>query len=97
MNRSLVSIFLSTLFLVFLSAPAVISFVDQSIDVSVFYSNSEEEENGQETNTNKEVLIFESHGFTSYNYSNKNKSALEYYYKNYTKPHLNLISPPPEF
>jgi hypothetical protein len=81
---------------VFISAPTVISWVDNSIDVSIFYSNSEEEENGQETNTNKEVLFFEDLGITSYYSSDENKSALEYYYKNYPKPHLNLISPPPE-
>ena len=45
MTRSFISLLLSTIFLVFLAAPTIIVVVDNSIDVSIFYASSEEEEN----------------------------------------------------
>ncbi|GGG37908.1 hypothetical protein [Bizionia arctica] len=73
-----------------ISAPSIISAMDDSIDISQFFSITEEEETAKillEINlTETEHLILTS--------SNEN---LGYYKKNYTKPHLNLISPPPEF
>ncbi|WP_298237668.1 hypothetical protein [uncultured Algibacter sp.] len=96
MTRNFISLLLSTIFLVFLVAPTVLVAVDDSIDVSIFYASSEEEEKGSEKNKDKEILFFE------FNISepdfdlNETNNSLGYYFKNYPKPHLNLISPPPE-
>jgi len=93
MSRKLSSIFLTLIFVAFISAPTIISLVDDSIDTSIFYSVTEEEEkichiklllNDQSTNVVDFALI---------NVEN-NK---EYCFKKYSKPHLNLVSPPPEF
>ena len=92
MSRSIGSIILSFIFLAFLAAPTVISMVDDSIDTSIFYSFAEEEENGGKI---KVVLEIDSNNETDFDFS-KRAISNGYYFKKYPKPHLNLISPPPE-
>lgn len=84
------------IFLLFLAAPTVITIVDDSIDISLFYAVSEEEENGVEKNKVDEVLILKSNTSESFFVSKKTKQNTAYFFKNYQKPHLNLISPPPD-
>lgn len=98
MYKNIVSIILSTLFLVLLVAPTVIMFVDDSADISVFYTSSEEEEKkGQEKQEkDKELLYYEFLKGSSYFTVNETEISLTYYFKKYTRPYLNLISPPPE-
>ncbi|WP_142784745.1 hypothetical protein [Changchengzhania lutea] len=96
MSRNIVSILLSLLFVAFLAAPTIISIVDDSIDISMFYASAEEEDKGHEKNKDVEILFSEfalvESGFTS----SEKENYLGYRFKNYPKPHLNLISPPPE-
>jgi len=96
MSRNLVSICLSVIFLVFLVAPTVITLVDDSADVSMFFANSEEEEKGSEKDKEVEVLFFELHNNEIDLVSSNQESNLEYFFKKYPKPHLNLILPPPD-
>ena len=96
MSRSLVSICLSVIFLVFLVAPTVITMVDDSVDVSMFYAASEEEEKGSEKDKEVEVLFFELHNNELDFASSIRIVSPNYFFKKYSKPHLNLISPPPE-
>ena len=76
-----------------ISAPALIMSMDDSCDITFFYGENEEEE--------KEnfKLLFEINSFKqgSSFIDNLNASKVVYIYKIYAKPHLNLISPPPEF
>ncbi|MGB5419525.1 hypothetical protein [Algibacter sp.] len=96
MSRTFVSILLSSLFLLFLTAPTIILMIDDSADVSFFYASSEEEEKGSEKNKEKELLFFDLDN-TDLDFSTTDvENNLEYFYKNYPKPHLNLISPPPD-
>ncbi|WP_298550282.1 hypothetical protein [uncultured Algibacter sp.] len=90
---------MSTLFLVLLVAPTVIILIDDSADISVFYTSSEEEEKkGQEKQEkDKELLYYEFLKGNSYFTVNEAEINLTHYFKNYTRPYLNLISPPPEF
>ena len=97
MSRTIVSIFLSSLFLLFLTAPTIILIIDDSADVSIFYSSSEEEEKGSEKNKEIELLFFDLNNSDIDFASSEVENNLGYYFKNYPKPHLNLISPPPEF
>ncbi len=96
MSRSIISILLSIVFLAFLAAPTVIAMVDDSVDISLFYASAEDEEKGNEKNQDIEVFTSQA------NDDEIDYSALElesnprYYFKKYPKPHLNLISPPPE-
>lgn len=96
MSRSLISILLSTIFVALLVAPTVIILVDDSIDVSAFYASTEEEEKGIEKSKDKEVFFSEYNIIESDFVLNETENNVQYYFKKYAKPHLNLISPPPE-
>ena len=80
----------------FIAAPTVIGMLDDSIDISVFYAMSEEEEKGSEKNISKEVFFSELHIQDSDAISSEKEHHLGYYFKKYSKPHLNIISPPPQ-
>ena len=97
MPKNLISIILSVIFVVFLVAPTVIAIIDDSVDISVFYTSSEEEEKGIDKNKDVEVLVYYSNTLESCFISNEQENHTGYFFKNYPKPHLNLISPPPEF
>ena len=96
MNKSLLAIFFSFLFLSLALAPTVLLTIDESIDLSFFYDISEEEE---EKESHKEFEKFvvdldtDIEGFITSN----NREYIEYAFNTYQKPHLNLIFPPPEF
>ncbi|MFD2915146.1 hypothetical protein [Psychroserpens luteus] len=92
MNRKIIAILFSVLFVALITAPSIIIAIDDSVDVSIFYSVTEEEE--------KETLkVFPMNELDEEDYfltSNSNDN-LGYFFKNYLKPHLNIISPPPDF
>lgn len=90
------SIFFTILFMAFISAPSIILLTDNSEDVSIFYSLSEEEEKGHETLKNIEVFNSELSNSEFIFASQLKSKVIGYSYKTYPKPHLNLISPPPE-
>ena len=64
-----------------------------SVDVTCFYSITEEEEN------HAEKLIFEKINLDTASLfeDHTNTNHIGYTFKNYPIPHLNLISPPPDF
>ena len=97
MSRQSLSIFLSVLFLTLVLAPTILMVVDNSIDVSIFYDISEEEEE-KESENNKEFEVFIASVDTEFECSDKTLGTLgsHYMFKTYPKPHLFLISPPPE-
>ncbi len=96
MSKLIVSSFFLLLFTAFISAPTIILLVDDSLDTSVFYSLSEEEEKGHETIKNIAVTSSDfNHSYFQFA-SKLNTNTIGYHYKQYPKPHLNLISPPPE-
>jgi len=96
MSKKLVSIFLSVIFLLFIVTPTIIIMVDDSIDISIVFSTSEEEEKGNEKHLDIEVLFSKLKANDSDLDLAVNENNLEYCYKKYPKPHLNLLSPPPE-
>ncbi|REE83721.1 hypothetical protein BX611_1016 [Lutibacter oceani] len=92
MFKKTVSIFFTVLFLGIISAPSIIISIDDSIDISALYNISEEEE----TNNLKLVMSEIDEVVDSYPVTFKNQK-LGFQFKKYPKPHVNLISPPPEF
>ncbi|MFT4575131.1 MAG: hypothetical protein ACI9SI_000029 [Polaribacter sp.] len=96
MSKKGLSIFFSVVFLLFIVAPTILVMVDDSVDVSIVFSTSEEEEKGNEKSLDIEAL------FSMLKTNNYNlvftfpENSLEHIDKRYTKPHLNIISPPPE-
>lgn len=79
-----------------ISLPSIIAAVDNSMDISFFYGSTEEEK-GNETFKDFEI-IFSNPNKAKDSFSDlKNENILGYYFKKYSKPHLNLISPPPDY
>ncbi|SFC98468.1 hypothetical protein SAMN04487987_102401 [Algibacter pectinivorans] len=95
MKKQITAIFFLVLFMGLMSAPSVIAVLDDSVDTSIFYSIAEEEESGKTKNMLSPFSL-ENHDFLDgFDYTDLQKFG--YYFKNYPKPHLNLISPPPDF
>ena len=88
------AIFFVILFMAIISAPTVIVSLDNTIDISSFYGIGEEEEESESF----KLLIEKSLNETEVSFTSvKTTSGICYRFKTYPKPHLNLISPPPEF
>jgi len=90
MSKQGISVLFSVIFLLFIAAPTIITMVDDTVDVSIIFSTAEEEEKGFKIVFSNEKANESDLAFTSI------ENNLGYYFKNYPKPHLNLISPPPE-
>lgn len=96
MYKNRIAVFFSFVFLSFIIAPTVISMVDNSIDISFIYSNSEEESENLKIEKQKIVLaVLKLNDFTFS--TSKKVSALSHQNKNYSKPYLNMVFPPPEY
>ena len=87
---------LSMLFLVYVTTPPIIYMVDNTIDITEFYSTSEEEEKGNEKNKDIEVICSSSENNRDNIDTSEVSNNSGYYLSKYPKPHLNIISPPPE-
>lgn len=98
MLKNFLSILMSSLFLVLITAPTITAFIDNSIDISLFYDLGEEEEGNEKTEKNKEkeVLLFDLEFLESKLITSEIENNLDFFLKKYPKPHLNLIFPPPE-
>ncbi|WP_052467002.1 hypothetical protein [Psychroserpens damuponensis] len=92
MRRKAIAILFSCLFVALITAPAIIIAVDDSIDISIFYSITEEEE--KET---LKVMPLNELNEEDYAVTSNVNDNLGYFFKKYLKPHLNIISPPPDF
>ncbi|MFP4844363.1 hypothetical protein [Winogradskyella sp. PE311] len=86
------AIFFTILFMTVISAPSIIMSMDDSIDISYVFGENEEEEK----ETFKLLFEINVQDFDNYFSSIRSTDCHSYTYKNYQKPHLNLISPPPE-
>ena len=94
MYKKTLAFFFTILFLALIILPSVIIAVDDSIDTSILYSMAEEEENVKSKNLVFPFSIQSNDALTSLKL--KTHLFFNYQFKNYPKPHLNLISPPPE-
>lgn len=95
MHKNKIAVFFSIVFLSFIIAPAVITMIDSSVDITFIYSNSEEEPGNQKGE--KEKIVLSPLKINEFIFSSTKKvSALTHTNKNYTKPYLNLVFPPPE-
>ena len=90
--QSKTAILFTVLFLAIVSTPAVIASMDDSIDITYFDGLGEEEE------TESFKLICEDFDGTEEELFDDSyrSSAKQHALKNYSKPYLNLVSPPPE-
>lgn len=97
MFKKLVSKILLILFLGFLVTPSTILIVDSSFDVSIFYGiGNEKEEKVNEKNIEIELLL-NNIGENEFTFDKSIvQNRIDYLFKKYPKPHLNLILPPPD-
>ncbi|MBU3820453.1 hypothetical protein KO566_00140 [Flavobacteriaceae bacterium XHP0103] len=94
MYKKAVATFFMVIFMGLITAPSLIIALDNSIDTSMFYSIAEEEENGKSISVLSPFSIVNNEYQTPFDI--KDYQFFSYQNKNYPKPHLNLISPPPE-
>lgn len=87
------SIFFSVLLMLLVAAPSIILSFDDTSDVSMFYSLAEEEE----IEKHKIVLEKDINDSEEVSSDESQSKISDYFYKVYSRPHLNLISPPPKF
>jgi len=93
MYKKAIAISFLVIFMSLIVAPSVIAAIDDSIDTSIVYSLTEEEEHSK----TKIVITFSLHHHDALSDFNLNPyEFFSYQFKNYSKPHLNLISPPPD-
>ncbi|MCK8480249.1 hypothetical protein [Psychroserpens algicola] len=98
MKSKLSAIFFLLIFSALITAPSILVAIDDSIDITCFYTiTEEEEESGHQISKEGKVFYQESTNMINYLKGFEKNRQQAYYFKNYPKPHLNLISPPPEF
>ncbi|WP_274476407.1 hypothetical protein [Mangrovimonas aestuarii] len=97
MPRTTISIFFSILFVLFVSAPTVISVIEKSFDVSVFFSMNEEENNENEVSKKLELKMFELTDTAQLSQLERSvKNEIVFYLKPYALLSADNTSPPPE-
>jgi len=96
MVKTTTSFFFSLIFMAFMAAPTIAFLVDKNIDICLV-SDINEEEKGSETFKDIEIIFSDSNSSKGSLLDLNNENLLEYYFKKYSKPHLNLISPPPDY
>jgi hypothetical protein len=91
MSKGTIAVLFSILFLVFIAAPLIIIAIDDTVDVSILYNVAEEENEiitlpfpKNDLNDLFKLFLTDANEYSGY------------YFKNYPKPHLNIISPPPD-
>ena len=97
MFKKIITIFLSTALVAVILLPSVLVLIEDAFDAPIEFSLSEEEENKSgEKDLDIEFLLvdFELCDSETEFYTLKNKSL--FLNRKYTKPHLNIFSPPPE-
>lgn len=93
MYKKVVAISFTVMFLALIVTPSIIAAMDDSIDTSIIYSLTEEEENSK---SKIAVTFFSQNNDASNYFTLKPYEFFTYQFKNYSIPHLNLISPPPD-
>jgi hypothetical protein len=97
MSKRLVSNFFLFIFTVFIAAPTVISVVEKSYDVSIFFNVNEEENKVNETVKLFEVKLNENDKFHFSFLDIEKEKTYASYLKTYAPSTIECISPPPEF
>lgn len=78
-------------------SPTALVVIDNSIDISMVYSITEEkEEKGSQKNVEIKSLLDDKRGKEITFTLNVVQDNMNYFLKKYSKPHLTFISPPPD-
>ncbi len=98
MNKSLLAIIFSVLFVFIAAAPSVISILKMDCDISLVLDLSEEEEKkeSKESLSDVEIEVIHQVSLDLHFKDCLNFSVLEFYFNSYASNDIELISPPPE-
>lgn len=98
MQKTILAIFFSGLFISLLLAPTIIAVIDNSVDVSLLYSICEEEEENKENEKNKEfeIAISELDANIQGVIHLVEKESSYLIFQANSCPYVNLIYPPPK-
>ena len=96
MLRKGIAFFLLSIFMLSATAPTVVSLIDENSDISFLIDVNEEESNEKESSKDSEIKIVELNTTNLSLYGLELFGLMNFYLKNYAKPYLNLLSPPPE-
>lgn len=93
MKKTVIAILFSVLFASFTVVPSILAVVDDTYDISILISSSEEEEKKVK---DLEVKILSQKSMDQSFLNNSLVSSLNYCQNNYNSLHKELTSPPPE-
>lgn len=91
------ALFFSILFIGVITAPTIISLVNEDQDISIFLSLNEEEEENCEIETFKEVKLCPSSYSIIFFKKIQKRETVRFTSKNYTSVFQKIITPPPKF
>jgi|SRR5690606_849630 len=96
MPKQIVTYFFLFIFTLFIAAPTVISAVEKSYDVSIFFNMAEEENKVNETVKLFEVKLNDADKFHFAFFDFEKEKTYSSYLKTYAPSTIECISPPPE-
>jgi len=97
MKKRIIASFFSLVFTLLITAPTVISVLENSFDVSVFFSVAEEESKEKDSNKTIELIVLETKNEVSSLFFFEDTKITSYYSKNYNPFKVESNLPPPEF
>jgi hypothetical protein len=92
-----IAFFFSILFIGVITAPTIISLVDENQDISIFLSLNEEEEDSQEIKTFKELKVCPNAYLAIFFKKVEKREIVRFTSKNYTSLFPKITTPPPKF
>lgn len=96
MPKKLGSLFFSLCFLAITIAPSISMLFDEKVNLIQWVDSADDEEKSQEKNFEKDVVLANPLIEPSIFIKTQDCNILKLHNFYYSKPHLNLVSPPPE-
>ena len=96
MLRKGIALFLLSIFMLSVTVPTVVSLLDGNTDITFLIDANEEESKEKESSKDSETKIVHISTSNLSLYGLVLSDLRSFYLKNYSKPYLNLLSPPPE-
>lgn len=96
MDKTLGSFFFSICFLVITILPSLSILIDEKVDVIQWVDSADDDEKTQEKNFEKDIVISNPFIEAPFYSASEDSYILAFQNFKYSKPHLNIVSPPPE-
>ncbi len=96
MFRKGIALFFLSIFLISAMAPTIVSMLNGDSEICFLMDIGDEESKEKEKSKDAETKIVHLSNTNLSLYGLELSDTMGYYLKNYAKPYLNLVSPPPE-